>query len=64
MAEVRKHICEGCGEIHKEAWMMGYSSGRKTHWFCWSCWKAGQGEAAVVEVNRKRKQRLEAMKRK
>ena len=59
-----KHECEMCGEIHDENWMMSYNSGRKTHWVCWSCWKAGQGEAVCVEVQRKRKQNYEALKRK
>ena len=59
-----KRECEMCGGIFDEAWMMSYFTGRNTHWFCWACWKEGQGEAAVVEIKRKRTQRLEAMKKK
>lgn len=59
-----KRECERCGEIFDEAWMMSYNTGLNRHWFCWACWKEGQGEAAVVEIKRKRTQRLEAMKKK
>lgn len=59
-----KHECENCGEIHDEMWMMSYNTGRTTHWFCWSCWKEGQGEAAAVEFKRRQAQAREAMKRK
>lgn len=56
--------CECCGEKFDDVWMMSYNSGRKTHWFCWDCWKAGQGEAAVVEIKRKRNINKELMKHK
>lgn len=59
-----KRTCEICGEIHDEVWMMSYNSGRSTHWFCWSCWKLGQGEAASNEVRRRRQQCKEANKKK
>ena len=59
-----KQTCEGCGEILDEVWMMSYNTGRRTHWFCWECWKTGQGEAAVVEIKRKRNIRKELMKHK
>ena len=59
-----KQRCERCGEIHDESRMMYYNSGCKIHWQCWTCWKAGQGEAVCVEVRRKREQRKEAMKHK
>ena len=59
-----KQICEGCGEIFEEHRMMSYNSGRKTHWYCWTCWKEGQGEAAGVEIRRKREQRKERLKHK
>ena len=59
-----KQKCEMCGEIFDEHRMMSYNTGRRTHWYCWSCWKAGQGEAVCVEVQRKRKQNYEALKRK
>lgn len=58
------HECECCGGIFEERWMMSYNSGRKTHWYCWSCWKEGQGEAAGVEIRRKREQRKERLKHK
>ena len=28
-----KQMCEGCGEIFDEVWMMSYNTGRRTHWF-------------------------------
>ena len=56
--------CEQCGEIHDEAWMMSYNTGRTRHWFCWSCWKEGQGEAVVVEMKRKHATIKEKMKQK
>lgn len=56
--------CERCGEISDELWMMSYNTGRRTHWFCWECWKAGQGEAAVIEIKRKRNIRKELLKHK
>ena len=59
-----KQVCEMCGQTFDEQWMMSYNSGRKTHWFCWSCWKAGQGEAVCVEVRRKREQHKERLKHK
>lgn len=59
-----KQICESCGQTFDDRWMMSYNSGRKTHWFCWSCWKAGQGEAVCVEVRRRREQIREGLKRK
>lgn len=59
-----KRICECCGLEHDDKWMMSYNSGLRTHWLCWTCWKAGQGEAAGVEVERKRKAKKEANKRK
>ena len=57
-------VCEGCGKIQEEVWMMSYNTGRKTHWFCWECWKSGQGDAASIEIERKRKKRWENMKKK
>lgn len=59
-----KRVCESCGEIHDDVWMMSYNTGLNTHWFCWSCWKEGQAEAAVVEIKRKRAQRKENLKKK
>ena len=59
-----KQTCERCGEIFDEVWMMNYNTGRRTHWFCWECWKAGQGEAAVIEIKRKRNIRKELLKHK
>ena len=59
-----KHNCEVCGERYEDRWMMSYNSGLKKHWFCWECWKAGQGEAAAVEVRRKHERKKELMKRK
>ena len=59
-----KQTCEGCGEIFDEVWMMSYNTGRRTHWFCWDCWKQGQGEAAVIEIKRKRNIRKELLKHK
>ncbi len=56
--------CECCGEKFDDVWMMSYNTGRNTHWFCWECWKAGQGEAAVVEIKRKRNINKELMKHK
>lgn len=56
--------CECCGLIYEEFRMMSYNTGRKTHWYCWTCWKEGQGEAAVVEIKRKRNIRKELMKHK
>ena len=59
-----KQTCERCGEIFDEVWMMSYNTGRRTHWFCWSCWKQGQGEAGQVEIKRKRNIRKELLKHK
>ena len=59
-----KQVCENCGQVHDEVWMMSYNTGRRTHWFCWECWKAGQGEAAVIEIKRKRNICKEIMKHK
>ena len=59
-----KQVCENCGQVHDEVWMMSYNPGRKTHWYCWTCWKEGQGEAAVIEIKRKRNIRKEIMKHK
>lgn len=56
--------CECCGLIYEEFQMMSYNTGRKTHWYCWTCWKEGQGEAAVVEIKRKRNIRKELLKHK
>lgn len=56
--------CAICKEEFKQKDMMSYSTGSRTHWLCWTCWKAGQGEAAGVEVERKRKAKKEARKRK
>ena len=59
-----KQTCEGCGEISDELWMMSYNTGRRTHWFCWECWKQGQGEAGQVEIKRKRNINRELLKHK
>ena len=45
-------VCTICGAIHNETEMMSYSSGRKTHWFCWACWKLGQYEVGQSEIRR------------
>lgn len=54
-----KYICEGCGVEQDEHVMMSYSTGRHTHWFCWECWKAGQDEAAAVEIKNRNKKEKE-----
>lgn len=59
-----KQICEKCGQTFDELWMMSYNSGRKTHWFCWSCWKASQGEVVSIETRRSHERTKEVMKRK
>lgn len=59
-----KQKCELCGGLHDDKWMMSYSSGRSTHWFCWDCWKIGQGEAAANEIRRKHLTYAELNKRK
>ena len=47
--------CESCGEIREEKWMLSYNSGRRTHWYCWECWKKGQGEVTGFETQCKRR---------
>ena len=56
--------CEMCGQTFNEVRMMSFNTGRKTHWYCWDCWKKGQGEAAGCEMIRKKKALREAQKRK
>ena len=58
-----KRECAICHREFDEHDMETVNTGR-VHWLCWTCWKAGQGEAAGVEVERKRKAKKEANKRK
>lgn len=49
--------CCICGKKYPERWMMKVYTGR-VHWFCWSCYKKGHGEAAAVEIkNRDKKEK-------
>lgn len=53
-----KQICENCGQVHDEVWMMTVFTGR-VHWICWDCYKKGHGEAAAVEIKHRAKKEKE-----
>ena len=48
-----KRVCDICGAEQDERWMVSFSSGRKTHWLCWDCFKIGQYEASMNEFRRR-----------
>ena len=59
-----KHECTICKRQFEERDLFRCSaSPTHTQWLCWECWKHGQGEVGVIEIDRKRKQRLEGMKK-
>lgn len=50
-----KKICDNCGcevEPADEHKMMPVSTGRKTEWWCWGCYKKGQYEVGKSEITR------------
>ena len=60
-----RHECAICKEQFEERDMIRCAaSPSHVQWLCWSCWKNAQGEACVVEMERKRKQRWEENRKK
>ena len=47
--------CDICGEEFEEQLMEHYSTGRKTHWLCWDCYKKSQREANLSDRHRQHK---------
>ena len=50
-----KRKCDICGEEYDERWMFSENLGRKKLWKCFDCYKIGQRQATLFELDTNKK---------
>lgn len=47
--------CSNCGTKYDEYWMVKLNPGTGVQYLCWDCYKQGQREASLSDIQRQRK---------